>query len=114
VRGLGDGGAGVGSLGAEEAVELGRMADGLVNLEGDLRAVEDDGRCAGGARGGTEEGERLLRHLWCRLDKGKVPDEFEAGARVLAAVAAGVRPVLGVVVVGRRRRDAGPGLQDGL
>jgi len=45
--------------------------------------------------------------------QGKVPDEFESGARVLAAVAAGYERCWRRVV-GRSRRDAGSGLQDGL
>src|SRR5207237_692076 len=66
-------------LAAEDAVELGRMPAALVDLEADLRAVEEHVQDARGARLRREERGRL------RGDARRVPDEIDLVDELVAA-----------------------------
>jgi hypothetical protein len=56
-------GAGEGGLPPEDAVELDRVTDRLVDLQGELARLEHEVHLAGGALGGGEQLDRLLGDL---------------------------------------------------
>ncbi len=97
-----------------DAVELGRVPDGLVHLHDRLLRREDDRRAAGRARGCAQERRRLLadaRRLAVEPELLDVlPAALAADARVLARIA----PHLGHVVGGCVRVDPAAALVDVL
>src|SRR5258708_15272246 len=79
---------------AENAMEFDGMPDGLVNLQAELAAAEDQrGFFFGALRGGVE-GDRLFGHLRSVLQKIHGFDQFVAAEDVLAAKAVRVRTLL--------------------
>ena len=87
--------AGVGGLGAVDAVELGRVADRLVHLQRHLLGVDHDRRHPGRARRRAQERGRLLadaRRLALEAERLDVlPAGLGARAAVRARVAADLR-----------------------
>ena len=105
---------GVRRLGSVDAVELGRVADGLVDLHDRLLRREDDGRPPRRALGCEQERRRLLadaRRLSVEVEPlDELPAALDADARVLARIA----PDLGHVPGGRVGVDPAAGLVDVL
>ena len=107
-------GAGVAGLGAEDPVKLDRVAARLVDLEGGLARIEDDGRHVVGARLRGQQLDGLLGRAAGVLGQVHRLEVLVAGRRVLAAEAVRERAPLGVVLADRQRLDAGAGLDQGL
>src|SRR5262249_60189651 len=100
-------GAGWGDLLAEGAVELRRVAARFVDLQRELRRVEDEGARAARAGRGLKELERLLadaRRVAREVERG---DELVAGAIDAAVVVHRPAARRDLVAVGDDELDAG-------
>ena len=84
-----EGGAGEAALGAEDAVELGGVAAGFVDLEGELAAFEDEGGDFGGAGVGGDEGDGLFGDATGVSREVHGLDELPPEAGVVAAEGSG-------------------------
>jgi len=92
------------------------MAHRLVDLERELRSLEDDVEHAGGTHRSREEGHRLLGDPRCVAEEVEPGDELVTGAREVPAERAGVGAALELPCPGRvgldPRSAAGEGLAD--
>ncbi len=99
----------------QHAVQLDRMAAGLVDLEGHLVAGEDDGGAEVlGARLRREERHRLLRDPRGVADQVLLHHELPAAGVLVAAAGVRVGAALHLAVPHRLGLDAAPGLVEGL
>ena len=105
-------GAGVGRLLAEHAVELGGVAARLVDLQGQLRRVEDDRAAAGRQDGRGQERHRLLRQAGGPLHEVERADVLVAAGTVPAGFR--VAAPLHVVGIGGLHLQPGPHVRDDL
>ena len=105
--------AGVARLGAEHAVELGRVAARLVDLEVQLRRVEHDREPSGRALRRAEQRDCLLGHRLGALLHAETPDVLVAGG-LPAAASIRVAPALVFVTVDRVGLDRGADVGDRL
>src|SRR6187551_300177 len=103
---------GVGRLGAVDAVELGRVADGLVHLQARLLRVDHDGRDPGRALVSAKERRRLLAYARRLALEPELVHELPAGLRARAAVGARVAADLGDAVARRQCVHAAAALDD--
>ena len=104
---------GVARLGAEHAVELGRVAARLVDLEVELRRVEHDREPSGRALWRAEQRDGLLGHRFGALAHAKTSDVLVARG-LPAAPGIRVAPALVFVTVDRVGLDRGADVGDRL
>ena len=90
------------------------MADGLVQLERDLLAVEDHGRRAGRAGRRRQERERVVRHARRVPRQVQRQEVLEARLPHAGAVRAGVGADLGLAIADRDGLEAAPALEPAL
>ena len=95
---------------AENSVELGGVADGLVQLQRDLLRVDDDVHHAGGALRRLEQRRRLLADAGRLVREPEPEHELPARLRAQPAECARVAPLLCEVVPDSRRVDSRTGL----
>ena len=105
--------AGVGRLGAEHAVELGRVAARLVDLQVELRRGEDDREAAGRALRRRQEFDGLLGERFGLLGEAETADELVA-RRVPAAARIRVGAALVLIAIDRVRFDRRADVGDDL
>ena len=86
------------ALHAQHAVELGGVAARLVDLDGHLARVEDDGHLAGWTLGRLEQRDGLLASLLPMGAEVQVPDGLEAAAHDLTSQGLGIASLLAVVL----------------
>ena len=94
-------------LHAQHAVELDGMADGLVDLQPELRALENNGAFPFRALGGSVQRQGLLGNALAMAGQIERLHELVAGKLMLAAEAVGVRALLNFVVGKAGSDDAG-------
>src|SRR5579885_2392998 len=93
----------------EHAIQLDRMPNGLVDLQPELAAPENQRPRSLRALRRTVQLGGLLRNLRSMLHQIERLDQLVALQRVLPAKAVGIRPLLDFVALETRRRDAAPG-----
>ena len=104
---------GVARLGAEDAVELGRMAAALVDLQVQLARVQDDRESAARALRRGQQRDRLVGERFRTLGEPERADVLVAGGLPTTA-RVGVRPALMLVAVDGVRLHGGPDVGDRL
>src|SRR4029079_17381437 len=104
--------AGVGRLGPVDAVELRRVANGLVYLQDHLLAVEDDSRHPRRTRVGAEERGGFLAYSRCVAWEVEPFDVLPAGLCAGAAVRARIASDLHLAVADGERVDPASALHE--
>ena len=94
----------------EHAVELDGMADGFVNLQAELRAIENDRALAFGALRGRMQRDGFFADARRVADQIERFDQFVAAQHVLPAEAIRIRTLLNFASGERRGDDSRAGL----
>src|SRR5262249_47716603 len=105
---------GVAGLGAEDPIELGRVTAALVDLEVELRRVEDDGEATGRALRRAEQSDRLLGERPGAAGEVEAADVLVAGGLERSAVGVRVAPALVLVALDGVGLHTGPDVGEGL
>ena len=104
-------GAGICGLGSVDAVELGGVAAGLMNLERQLRGIEDDGLATRRAVLGAKEGAGLLGHPRCVGGELHRLHQLPAALAHFAAEGVGIAALLQLVLADGAAFDPSPGFE---